>query len=91
VNDRIENVKPPVNIRRKPRSINDLKYWKASEPRSWLLFYAPVVLWDILDHDYYRHFLLLSNVIFLLLQSSISEADILKAENFLEHFVSRFS
>lgn len=90
VDERLENIKPPLNIKRKPRSLNDLKYWKASELRSWLLFYAPVILLGILPKEHYEHFLLFSNAIFLLLKDSISDSDITRAENFLEHFVSRF-
>lgn len=90
VDERLENIKPPLNIKRKPRYLNDLKYWKASELRSWLLFYAPVILLGILPKEHYEHFLLFSNAIFLLLKNSISDSDITRAENFLEHFVSRF-
>lgn len=90
VEKRLKNIKPPIYINRKPRSISDIKYWKASELRSWLLFYAPVVLIGILNKEYYEHFLLFSNAVFLMLQDSISETEVSIAENFLEHFVSRF-
>ena len=48
-------IKPPVEVTRAPRSINDRKYWKASEWRSFLLFYALPVLNSILKKKYWHH------------------------------------
>ncbi|KAJ8313371.1 hypothetical protein KUTeg_009075 [Tegillarca granosa] len=59
VDKRIRNIKPPNSISRVPRSIKDhMKYWKASELRSWLLYYSLPVLKDVLTQDYYDHYLL---------------------------------
>lgn len=49
MNKRLSKLKPPLFVKRAPRSLYDLKYWKASEYRSFLLFYGPVVLKDIIS------------------------------------------
>ena len=65
VDARLASIKPPNNISRVPRSIeNHRKYFKASELRSFLLSYGPAVLYNILPKPYYEHFLLLSEAIF---------------------------
>ena len=90
VNLRLLKLKPPYFIRRAPRSLNDLKYWKASEFRSFLLFYGPVILSDILSHSYYSHFLLLSEAVYLILQETITLEEVNLAENLLEKFLATF-
>ena len=62
----------------------------ASEYRSWLLYYSVPVLRHILE-NYFQHYLLLVEAVWLLLQSSISEADLLHAEQLLQHFCYKFS
>ena len=49
VDEKLSKIKPPSNITRCPRKIeSERQYWKASEFRSFLLFYGPIVLCDIL-------------------------------------------
>ncbi|XP_047146070.1 uncharacterized protein LOC105843291 [Hydra vulgaris] len=50
----------PIEFNRKPRSLKDLKLWKASEFRTFLLYCGPVVLKYILCKEKYTHFLSLS-------------------------------
>lgn len=91
VDARLARIKPPNNISRVPRSIeNHRKYFKASELRSFLLFYGPAVLYNILPKPYYEHFLLLSEAIFILLLESISERQLEHAERLLLHFCILF-
>lgn len=91
VDARLASIKPPNNISRIPRSIeNHRKYFKASELRSFLLFYGPAVLYNILPKPYYEHFLLLSEAIFILLLESIRERQIAHAERLLLHFCILF-
>ena len=87
IDKRLKNIKPPNNITRLPRSIKDhLKYWKASEFRSWLLYYSLPLLKEIQTEDYFQHYLLLVNAIFILLQDSIMPVDIDRSEKMLKHF-----
>lgn len=66
-----------------------LAHWKASEFRSFLLFYSLPCLWQILPEEYFQHFLLLVEAIWLLDQSSIPVKSIERAGLLLRHFCLR--
>jgi len=65
--------------------------WKASECRSFLLFYSLVVLSPFMKEHYFQHWLLFVVAMFLLLQDSIMESDILKSEVLVRMFLRDFS
>ena len=80
-------IKPPINISRLPRSIqNHRSYWKASEYRAWLLFYSVPVMFNILPVEYLAHHMLLVEAIYTLLYSSISPPMLDKAERMIKHY-----
>lgn len=88
---RLNEILPTLEIRRMQRSVSEhLKYWKASELRPFLLFYGAPTLYGILSEDYFQHYLLLVNAIYLLLKDSIIESDLSEAENLLFSFCSSF-
>jgi len=49
------------------------------------------VLSGILEADFYNHFALFSEALWLLLQSTVSHEDIEKAELLIQEFCSKFS
>ncbi|VEN58351.1 unnamed protein product [Callosobruchus maculatus] len=49
----------PVEFNRKPRSLSDLKRWKATEFRQFLFYTGPVVLKNNINKARYKHFLAL--------------------------------
>ncbi len=65
-------IKPPVEITRAPRSLQDRKYWKASEWRSFLLFYSLPILNGVLMKKYWNHLFLLVFALHILLQHSFN-------------------
>ena len=73
---------------RKPRSVSELKYWKATEFRLFLLYVGPVVLRSILPSHLYNHFLLLHCSIRILAgeNACVPEYNIC-AKNMLKEFV----
>ena len=80
-------IKSLNNISRMPRFISHhFKFWKASEFRAFLLFYGPIVLRRILDVDYYEHFMLLGEGIYILLKDSVEEEEIY----FVQHLFYKF-
>jgi hypothetical protein len=56
----------PREFSRKPRSLKDFKFWKATEFRSFLLYYGPHVLKDILSKELYEHFLVFHCAMYIL-------------------------
>ena len=95
VDEGLSQIKPPNDIMRCPRKIeNEMQYWKASEFRSFLLFYGPIVLDGILPQEHYTHFIflsILSRAIFILLGDSITYKELEHAERLLQHFCLMFS
>ena len=80
-------IKPPNDISRVPRSIqNHRSYWKASEYRAWLLFYSIPVMLNILPVEYLAHHMLLVEAIHTLLKSSITPLMLDKAERMIKHY-----
>lgn len=46
----------PTEVSRLPRKIDDIDYWKATELRSFLLYFGPIVLKGRLMKQFYSHF-----------------------------------
>ncbi len=90
IENRIKDIKPPHLITRLPRPLADLKYWKASEWRAWLLFYRLPVLSGVLQPRQLKHLGLLVSAVFRLLKENITFEDINKADEMLFEFVARF-
>ena len=67
----------PIEINRKPRPLQDLERFKATEFRTFLLYTGIVVLKDVLNYDLFKNFVLLSFAINLMDKSNI--------ENSLQH------
>ncbi|XP_066915002.1 uncharacterized protein [Clytia hemisphaerica] len=89
--NRLLSIKPPNHISRAPRTIkSNLGYWKASEFRSFLLYYFVPVMYSLLTPRQFEHFYLLVHAIHLLLKTRITVADIKTSERFLFVFVYYF-
>lgn len=83
----ISKIKVPDFVKRLPRKIKDIKYWKASEFRNFLLFYSLPLFRDRLPKLYFQHWLLLVEAVYILLKDAISENDLCAAEIMLRSFV----
>ena len=61
---RLNQILPTSEIKHLPRSIADhLKYWKASELRSLLLYYGLKTLYGLLPDNYFAHYTLFVHAI----------------------------
>lgn len=78
---------PPCDIKRTPRSVRKAQTWKASECFNWLFFYSLYVLNGILRGQFLRHWLLLVEGVYSLLETNISRGMIESAHEKLEKFV----
>lgn len=54
------NKQKPKEIHRSVRGLKDIKFWKATEFRSFLLYFGIVALKDFLPYHVYKHFIRLS-------------------------------
>ena len=83
------SIKPPNQLSCIPRSLEERGHYKASELRTWLLYYALPVMQGILPDDHNQHLMLFVCAIYILLKLSISPQDLMKARSLLEHFCLR--
>ncbi|KAJ8952617.1 hypothetical protein NQ314_007500 [Rhamnusium bicolor] len=63
----------PLEFNRKPRSLDELQYWKATEYRTFLIYLGPLVLKDILDVAVYENFLAFHFSITILLSERLKK------------------
>ncbi|XP_052694382.1 uncharacterized protein LOC128172646 [Crassostrea angulata] len=83
----LKNIKTPYIIHRTPRKIqNNLNHWKASEFRSFLLYYGIPCVEGILPNSYLEHFACLVEATFLLLQEKITAKDLNRCKKLLDVF-----
>ncbi|CAG7717764.1 unnamed protein product [Allacma fusca] len=81
----------PSEFQRNTRSIQDIKYWKATEFRMFLLCVGPLVLKHIIKDEFYKHFMLLHCAIKILVSKDLYILQHETAQHLLERFVSGFS
>eukprot|EP00111_Clytia_hemisphaerica_P013185 TCONS_00038712-protein len=82
--------KIPTDLARQPRVLKELKRWKATEFRQFLLYTVPVVLSGILNPTMYTHFLSLSVAVSILLSSDSKKRNhyLRYAGKLLKYFVA---
>ena len=69
----------PSEFVRQPRGFDEAKRWKATELRQFLLYSGCVALKDVLTHEYYKQFLMLSLTMRILLDEN---------ENIRSHYLT---
>ncbi|KAF0711010.1 Uncharacterized protein FWK35_00034679 [Aphis craccivora] len=84
------NLKITCDISRKPRGLNEVLGWKATEVRIFLLYTGPIVLKGILLNECYIHLFCLHVAFRILLSLNISEKMLNFNEKLLIHFVEKF-
>lgn len=67
---RLTKMKPPYDVTGTCRPLKDINLWKASEFRSFALYYFPA-LEDLLPEVYYKHFQSIAYVLEVLLQEKV--------------------
>ena len=77
----------PDLFSRKPRTLRDMEYWKATEYRLFLLYIGKLVLKGVLREDLYQHFLCFSVGMSILISSTLSGTYIDFAAKLLKYFV----
>lgn len=82
----------PKEFSRRPRSLSEVAYWKATEFRQFLLYTGPSVLKTVLNRDIYTHFLTLHVAVSILISPMLTtnKNNVDYAEKLLQHFVESF-
>ena len=86
VKNRIQKIMPPSEISRTPQTFDRLSNMKASEFRSFGIYYHPVME-GILPEPYFTHFCFLSHAIYSLLQDKISIEKVRQTAEILDFVV----
>lgn len=74
---------------RLPRSLEDCEHWKATEFRTFLLYTGPIVLKGRIKKILFKHAMLLSCAIRLLISSDTCHTHIYLAKDLLKKFVHK--
>lgn len=80
----------PSDFVRKTRSLDEVKRWKATEFRFFLLYCGPVILKNFLSSDKYLHFMSLHIAIRILLSADLFVTYLDYAQSLLQYFVKQF-
>lgn len=89
VSQRLMSMKPTSEISRTPSSIDKRALWKASEWRTFLLYYSLPALRGILPEKYFRHWFLLVFAFQTLLKNKVTSSEIDAANLALQTFVKQ--
>nr|XP_015840165.1 PREDICTED: uncharacterized protein LOC107399041 [Tribolium castaneum] len=93
INETILKIKEfiPSEFARKPRSFKDIKRWKATEFRLFVMYTGPIILWNIIHDTYYSHFILLHCATFILSNEYFIKNYLSTAEDCLRKFFLTFT
>ena len=93
ISDSLESLagQMPSEFARQPRSLSEIERWKATEFRQFLLYTGPLVLHGVLSNNVYNHFLMLTVIMSILLNTNNAERNhyLCYAEELLLHFVRK--
>jgi hypothetical protein len=91
IDERFTNVCALTSITRSVRSLSQISIWKASEWRSWLIFYCVPCLKGFLKNKYLKHLAMLSKATSILLQKSITRQDVVQAHKLFLNYIFLFN
>lgn len=91
ISNSLLSLKPyiPTEFARKPRTLDDICRWKATELRQFLLYTGPIVLKPILSEECYNNFMALSIAMTILLSAN-HKKKVKFANQLLHYFVGCF-
>jgi len=86
INVRLERTKPPYDVTRTPRSFSTIASWKASEFKSFALYYFPI-LDGFLPEPYFSHFSDFCHGFYVLLLERVSRPTVRAIDSLMRRFV----
>lgn len=79
----------PDCFARKPRSLDEIERWKATEYRLFLLYIGKLILKGVLTNELYKHFMTLSVAMCILISPKLAQIHREYAKDLLQYFVQR--
>lgn len=82
----------PKDFCRRPRFLRDVKFWKATEFRNFLLYSGPIVLKNVILDNMFNNFMSLHVAIIILVSSTFTkiQENIVYAQELIEYFIKTF-
>lgn len=82
----------PCEFSRKPRPLDEFRYWKATEFRKFLMYTGPIALKNVLPLKYYENFIFLHSAVRILSSAFHIQhtENVAAAQKLLEQFVIEF-
>lgn len=90
INARLMSIRPTQEIHRHQLPIKDRANWKASQVKSWLLYYSLVCFDGILKPEALKHYSLFVKCTYILLKAENSEEELLQCELDFIQFVADY-
>lgn len=90
INLRLLQIQPAHDLNRLPESLDHKGKWKATQWKSWLLFWSIPVMFDLLPEENLEHYALLVRAIFTLSKTEITPREMKNCEIDLIKFVGKF-
>lgn len=87
IDQKLLDMKPPSEVTRTPRSLQNLNKWKASELRTFLLYYSLPCFHGNMLPKYFEHWFLFVYSITIFCKAKITEAEFVEAKTALCTFV----
>lgn len=91
VSERLVTLKKsiPDCFARKPRGLEEIERWKATEFRQFALYTGKIVLKGVLNDQLYEHFLCFSTALCILVSPDLTKSQVPYANQLLTYFVER--
>ena len=91
ISDQLIALKPfmPNIFARKPRGLEEIDRWKATEYRQFLLYTGKAVLHNVLNPELYNHFLCLNVASSIMISPTLASVHCAYAKQLMEYFVEQ--
>ncbi|XP_064459796.1 uncharacterized protein LOC135370047 [Ornithodoros turicata] len=90
VDEQLRKMTPVWEMSRLPRPLSEMKFWKASEWRDWVLYFSPVVLKEYLPKTYYKNWTKFVQIMHFCLQSHVPVDKIGYVKKAMEEFLEEY-